>query len=81
MLGYAKLLIGIIKNENFDIFLPALFLVNQVFADCDVKDLSSPAYLRSVGKENLIELFKIQDIRILSVGVELMLLQTHFHLP
>ena len=40
------------------IFLFFFLLQNNSFADCTPKDLTDPAYLRSIGKENLIEHFK-----------------------
>lgn len=39
-------------------YIPLLLLTHvQVFANCAPKDLTDPSYLRSVGKENLIEHF------------------------
>ena len=35
-----------------------LFLISHAHAECTPKDLTDPEYLKSMGKENLIELFK-----------------------
>lgn len=52
-------MIGIIKKMKYFIFIAiSLILNNYAYSNCDVKDLSDPNYLRSVGKENLIEHFK-----------------------
>ncbi len=39
-------------------FVLLLSYSNSIFAECATKDLTDPSYLRSIGKENLIEHFK-----------------------
>ena len=41
------------------VLIPLLFIVlNNANADCTNKDLTDPAYLKSIGKEKLIDHFK-----------------------